>query len=112
MTNSQHTEKYCSYFKKQFEQIENLNDRLHKKVLFLVILDTLGRARYPDEKNNKLRFIKVVRDHIQWKDNSRVSLCRILELSQSHNSSKLDLFARNHISSWKNWGSQQTLQWS
>jgi hypothetical protein len=103
MTNSQHTENYCSYFEKQLQQIRILDDRLHKKVLLLVILDTLGRARYPDEKSNKLRFIKVVRDHIKWKDNSRVSLCRILELIHSHNLSRLGSFARESIGRWKDW---------
>jgi hypothetical protein len=103
MTNSQHTEKYCSYFEKQIEQIQKLNDRLHKKVLLLVLLDALSRARYPDDKAHRARFINVVKNHIQWKDNSRVSLCQILQLSQPHNLTKLGTFASESIGRWKDW---------
>lgn len=42
MTNRQDIEKYGSYFERQLNQIQKLNDRLHKKVLLLVILDILG----------------------------------------------------------------------
>lgn len=103
MGNGQHVEQYCSYFEKQLAQIQELENRLHKKVLLLVVLDTLGRARYPDEKSNKFRFIKVIKDHIQWKDSSRVSLYRILSLSNSTDSSNLTSFAGNSIRNWKGW---------
>ena len=103
MTNNQDIEKYCSYFERQLNQIQKLTDRLHKKVLLLVILDTLGRVRYPDERTNRLRFIKMIRDHIQWKDSSRVNLCRILELSQHPSSSNLISFARDRIREWRDW---------
>jgi hypothetical protein len=102
MTNTYDTEKYCSYFERQLNQIQKLNARLHKKVLLLVILDTLGRARYPTIEKHKPRFINLVRDHIQWKDHSRVSLYRILLISQSQ-SSGLTKFAQASIGKWNDW---------
>jgi len=103
MTNCQHTEKYCSYFEGQLEQIQNLNDRVHKKVLLLVILDTLSRARYPTVKGNKTRFINLVKEHIRWNDSSRVSLYRILLLSQSKTFTDLTKFAHASTGKWNEW---------
>lgn len=103
MTNHQRTEQYCSYFEEQLKQIQKLNDRLHKKVLLLVILDTLSRVRYPDTKGNKDRFITLVKDHIQWPDSSRVSLNQILLLSPSTNLSELTKFSRVSVGEWKEW---------
>jgi hypothetical protein len=103
MTNSHHTDKYCSYFEGQLEQIQKLDNRLHKKVLLLVILDTLGRARYPEAENNKTRFLKIINEHIQWKDSSRVSLCRILLSSQSQNFGDLAKFAYESVNKWHEW---------
>jgi hypothetical protein len=103
MTNRHNIEKYCSYFERQLNQIQKLADRLHKKVLLFVILDTLGRARYPTVEKHKPRFINLVRDHIQWKDNSRISLYRILLISQSQKSSELTKFAQASIEKWNDW---------
>lgn len=103
MTNSQNTEKYCSYFEGQLRQIQTLNDRLHKKVLLLVILDTLGRARYPDDENNKSRFIKVIKEHIRWENSSRVSLYRIMLSSRSQHFDDLTKFAYESVNKWNEW---------
>ena len=103
MANCERISKYCSYFEKQLAQILKLDDRLHKKILLLVILDTLSRARYPKTETNKTRFSKLVKEHIQWQDASRVSLYRVLVLSPPTNPSKLREFAHTSVGLWKDW---------
>jgi hypothetical protein len=105
MTNSKQIETYCSYFENQLAKIQKLKDRLHKKTLLLVILDTLGRARYPNaKKQTKTRFCQLVKEHIRWQDGLRVSLYRVLILSPPTNPSKLRDFAHTSVSKWKDWG--------
>lgn len=104
MTNCAQIENYCSYFEKQLAQIRKLEDRLHKKTLLLVILDTLARARYPTLTNNKTRFCQLIADHLRWQDGSRVSLYRILLLSPPTNPNKLRDFAHESVVRWNDSG--------
>lgn len=104
MTNREQIESYCSYFEKQLAQIQTLEDRLHKKTLLLVILDTLSRARYPNTEKNKTRFCQLVKEHIRWQDGQRVSLYQVLLLSPPTNQSKLRDFVHASVGKWKDWG--------
>jgi len=104
MTNRENIETYCSFFEEQLVQIQKLKDRLHKKILLLVILDTLSRARYPQTETNKARFLQLLKEHIGWQDGQRVSLYRALLLSPSANPSKLKDFVYASVGEWKNWG--------
>lgn len=103
MTNRENIEKYCSSFEEQLAKIQKLEDRLHKKILLLVILDTLSRARYPQAKTNKARFLQLLKEHIGWKDGQRVSLYRVLLLSPPTNQSKLRDYAQTLVAQWKSW---------
>ncbi len=103
MTNSEQIETYCSYFENQLAKIQKLEDRLHKKTLLLVILDTLSRARYPNTKKNKTRFYQLVQEHIRWQDGPRVSLYQVLLLSPP-TQSKLRDFVHASVGKWKGWG--------
>jgi hypothetical protein len=104
MTNRERIENYCSYFEKQLTQIQKLDDRLHKKALLLLILDTLSRARYPNTRKNKTRFQQLIKEHAGWQDGERVSLYQVLLLAPSANSSNLKDFVRASVAKWKNWG--------
>ena len=78
MTNQDRTEKYHSYFQDQLTSIQNLENRLHKKILLVIILDTLSRARYPSVPGVKDRFLKMINEDAKWEHASRVSLYRVL----------------------------------
>lgn len=104
MTNRERIENYCSYFEEQLAQIQKLEDRLHKKTLLLVILDTLSRARYPNTEKNKTRFCQLIKEHIRWEDGERVSLYRAFLLLPSANPSKLRDFVHASVREWKNSG--------
>ena len=75
---SDRTEKYHSYFQDQLTSIQNLDNRLHKKILLVIILDTLSRARYPSIEGVKDRFLKMINEDAKWEHASRVSLYRVL----------------------------------
>lgn len=104
MTNREQIENYCSYFEEQLAQIQKLENRLHKKTLLLVILDTLSRARYPNTRKNKTRFCQLVKEHIRWQDGQRVSLYQVLLLSPPTNRSKLIDCVHASVGKWKDWG--------
>ena len=78
MTNQDRTEKYLSYFQDQLASIQNLVSRLHKKILLVIILDTLSRARYPTVPGGKDRFLKVINADAKWEHATRICLYRVL----------------------------------
>lgn len=82
MTTQEAIDTYYSYFKEQLSEISDLQNRLHKKILLVVMMDTLGRARHPNVASNKQRFLKLIDDCSTWTDRNRVSL-PLLSLSLS-----------------------------
>ena len=75
-------DQYCSYFKDQLGKIVTIDGRLHQKILLVVIFDTWARARYPNEKTNRKRFVSLIREYSGWSESERVSLpqlCLLLE---------------------------------
>jgi hypothetical protein len=78
MTNQERTEQYVSYFREQLFSIDRLQTRLHKKILLVIILDSLSRARYPSIQGVKERFVKMVTEAARWEHADRVSLYRVL----------------------------------
>lgn len=68
---------YCLYFEEQIEQILGLKDPLFRKILLVVVIDTLAHALCPD-KNNKDRFVELIQKCAGWPDCNRVSLPQLL----------------------------------
>lgn len=65
---------YCAYFEKQLRVIFALPDVMYRKVLIVIVLDTLARARLPQLKaRNHDRFITFVKACGDWRDAGRVS---------------------------------------
>jgi hypothetical protein len=73
------TKKYCNYFEEQLQGISSLrsdasdeeriyiNIPMYQKILLVSILDTLGRARFPDIQKNRDRFIRVIKECSDFK---------------------------------------------
>ncbi len=72
MKNADAITAYCSHFAAQLDQLQNLQDRLYKKLLLVTMLDTLSRARFPNIDGNRERYITVIRT--VWQEADRVSI--------------------------------------
>lgn len=59
-----------------------VKERLYRKILIVVMLDTLARAWDPSG-GNKERFIRLVNEHADWPDSQRVSLPQLLLVLQA-----------------------------
>ncbi|MBA7529707.1 hypothetical protein ES705_21905 [subsurface metagenome] len=97
---------FCNYFLKQINIIESLSNLLYQKLLYASMLDTLGRARYP-EGNNRQRIVSFIDNYSGWSDKNRISLVQlsfhldhVLEKTE-RNDSKLYKFVHERLSSWK-----------
>lgn len=79
-----HIDRYIGYFHTELENVAQYNNRLHRKILYVTLLDTLARVVYsPSQYSNTHRFIEFVRNFSDWKDKDRVSLMQLkLELDK------------------------------
>jgi len=95
---------FKQYFSGQIDLVAGLPNKLHKKILFSCILDTLGQARYP-KGSNKKRIVSFINTCSDWEDRNRVSLSQLLynfdrKLSYSEKKqSELYGYAQKRISS-------------
>lgn len=73
--NKQKVNQFCSYFQNNINEIEKLNNHLYKKILIVSLMDTLSRVwTKGEEKKNKLRFLKLIRECIKWEHADRISI--------------------------------------
>lgn len=100
MTNRERIENYCSHFDTQILQLKKLESRLHKKVLLMVILDTLSRARYSEVQKNNERFMLMIDNCAGWQEGSRISLNNLALSLTNSTPSKLREHAVASISRW------------
>jgi len=100
MTTQEAIETYYSHFKKQLNEISDLQNRLHKKILFVVMMDTLARARHPNVASNKQRFLKLIDDCSAWVDRNRVSLPLLSLRISSTVTNKLEESVLARLANW------------
>jgi hypothetical protein len=73
--NEQNINQFCSYFQANIDEIAKYNNRIHQKILIVTLLDTLSRVwRMGKEGRNKLRFLKLVRECINWEHSDKISI--------------------------------------
>lgn len=65
--------RFFSYFKKKIENVDEIEDRLFRKILYFIILDTLSKCAYPKINRNNERFVKFIDNFANWKDCNRIS---------------------------------------
>ncbi len=108
-------EQFCSYFKEQLQGVSslsidapvtqptNINIPMYQKILLVSIIDTLGRARFPDVHQNKERFILLIKECSDWQDSRRISLPQLSLSLQSIESTdgRLADDVRKRLGSWE-----------
>jgi hypothetical protein len=80
---------FCSYFDEKIFEIDNLNNPLYKNILIIILMDTLSRVWTQGiENKNKIRFVRLIRECIQWEYSDRVSIpiahYRLNEITVNH----------------------------
>ena len=70
---------FYSYFYDRIKEIDKLNNRFYKKILIVMLMDTLSRVWTKGlENGNKLRFLKLIRECIVWEHSDRISVPMII----------------------------------
>jgi hypothetical protein len=98
MTNQDQIEKFFAYFEKELRSIQSIENRLYRKIILVVIIDTLARARLPGANSTRERFIGLINTCSEWQDRDRVSLMQL-----SHSIPSVDSPFRNVLRSLSQW---------
>ena len=105
MTKEEEIEIYQQYFKGEINEISSIKNGLHQKILLVSILDTLSRARFPNERRHKKRFISFIKEYTNWPDKNRVGLYQLLLCLKSDRlvaSGNLSKEVESRILRWQN----------
>ena len=65
---------FCDYFLKQIETIPSEATNLQKKLILSCLIDTFGRAAFPSEGNQKVRFANLINTFACWDLRNQVSM--------------------------------------
>lgn len=82
MINQNSIDQYCSYFEEHLRKVSMVEELLYRKILLVIILDTLARARHPKINSNRDRFVNLIKNCADWADNDRISLPQLSLLLQ------------------------------
>lgn len=83
-------DRFFGYFDDHLDSVSGVtspkHQRVFRKTLYLVIIDTLSKCRYPEENSNSKRFTDFVRGFANWPDCEKISLLQLrLHLDQQTN---------------------------
>ena len=84
---------YYGYFMRKIEEINTLQSpghKLFKRVLYVSVLDTLSRAAYPNDKNNRNRFTSFVVNYCDWSNGNKISLLHLVQALKLSTDSSLN----------------------
>lgn len=104
MNNQDAIDQYQSYFSDQINSVFGLEDRLHRKILLVTMLDAWARARYPNLRGNQERFIRLLSECSDWQDHNRVSLPQLfltLQTQPANTHSQLTKEVRDRLYVWQ-----------
>jgi len=100
-------ERFFEYFAQQLARIELLDAaelKIHKKMLYVALIDALAGVVYP-ASGNRERFTAVVRQFGGWADSERISvphLARALRLNPDPAYNTIREKVQKELSSWSN----------
>lgn len=94
MKNAAAIEQYSQYFEEKLGEVSAIRHALFQKVLLVAILDTLARARSPKTRDNKKRFLALIRQCADWPDAERISLPQLSMLLRDRAALTANLLAR------------------
>jgi hypothetical protein len=102
-------DRFTEYFEEEITRTtkiiiegENHSPKLHKKLIFSAILDSLSKCIFP-KKGNKDRFISFLIEFSEWQDHDRISLphlFRLLKKNPEPAFSNLRNFTTTKINEW------------
>jgi hypothetical protein len=72
-----HIDTYIGHFRTEAKRVRRLRSDLHCKVLVVTMFDALARGRYPTEKKNQARFVKLVEEHMGWPQSNLISASQL-----------------------------------
>ena len=83
-------------------QVDDLAVTSFQKVLYLVMVEALGKIRFPEVKGNGERFVRLVREFGQWAHRDRVSLPQAQLLLQREPTIGPEVlaFVRKRLAAW------------
>jgi len=70
-------DQYISYFRDQLVEIARVPHFLHRKILYVAVLDTLSRAAFPQEQGHHARNVTFLDMCSKWNDKDRVSALQL-----------------------------------
>lgn len=103
MTVREDIDKYISFFKGKTAEISRIEaDPIFRKILYLVEIDTLSRAAFPNQKGHKNRVIKFLDECSNWSARDRVSAIQLQHILEKNGKSSGALFGliKNRVDSW------------
>ena len=68
---------FIEYFRDQLVQVGSIENPLHRKVLYVAILDCLCRAAFPHLGKHRVRFVAFIDTCSEWKDKDRISALQL-----------------------------------
>jgi hypothetical protein len=73
-----HIDTYIGHFRTEAKRVRRLRTDLYCKVLVATMLDALACGRYPNEKGNRVRFVKLVEEYLAWPHARLISASQLL----------------------------------
>jgi len=97
--------RFFAYFREQLGLVDQLGGReykVHKKLIYVALLDTMAGLVYP-RLSNRRRFVQLVKDFGAWSECEHIStphLARMLKLNPSPQFNEVRKLAIAHLGSW------------
>jgi len=100
---SNRIDQYVIQLRRQIEESDAIANTVLRKILYVVILDTLSKAAFPASKQHRRRVIQFIDTCSNWADKDRVSAQQLLLALQNKGVSSGLLFEaiQNRVFSWQ-----------
>jgi len=100
-------DRFCRYFADKIEYVGTIEDKVIKKAILMIIIDTLSTAKYGDNDGHKNKFTRIIKELSDWKDCGRVSMPQLLlvltddtSLAPVTNDTELTLNVKKRLAAW------------
>ena len=102
MTIRDDIDQFIGYFRAQNQEVEKIDLRVFRKVLYLVEIDTLSRGAFPMVPGNRKRVVQFLDECSNWNDKDRVSVVQLKFALEENEILSGQLYAsiNGRINSW------------
>ncbi len=102
-------DRFISYFRKQFDLTNDIGDtpiyKIHKKALYLSLIDGLSGVIYPNKSSHRSRFVQTVLDFGEWEQAEYVSLPHLARLLALNPDPEFEALRKHVLSQIDTWSS-------